>query len=220
MKKFVVIAGNIGAGKSTLVTRLADHFSWKPYYEPVTENPYLEDFYRDMRSWAYSSQLYFLSDRLSLHKSLQDYSGSVIQDRSVYEDAEIFARNLHQQGMISDRDYRVYRRIYELAVELLAKPDLVVYLKASVQTLQRQIALRARAYEAAIPDAYLQGLNELYDHWIDRWTFSPVITLDRDTLDLQDNPGDFDWALERIHEALRGDQGELFTDTPTGTDRP
>src|SRR5512143_3038898 len=132
MKKFVAVAGNIGVGKSTLVTMLCEHLGWEPFYEPVTENPYLADFYADMKSWSFHSQIFFLSHRLRAHFQLAQREGSVIQDRSVYEDAEVFARNLYLQGNIPPRDYQTYRELYETASQFLPAPDLVVYLRPSV----------------------------------------------------------------------------------------
>jgi deoxyadenosine/deoxycytidine kinase len=211
MKQHIVVAGNIGAGKSTLVRLLSDRMGWKPYYEPVSENPYLEDFYDDMSRWAFKSQLYFLSDRLGMHKQLQDYRGSVVQDRSVYEDAHIFARNLHLQGFIEKRDFQTYWRLYEVLVDLLERPDIIIYLKASLGTLKQRIARRGRDFEATIPDEYLNGLNELYEEWIGGWKLSPVLTLDMDNINFQDSDTDFDFAAGMIQDTLRGNQGELFS---------
>jgi hypothetical protein len=134
MKKFVAVAGNIGVGKSTLVSMLCDHLGWEPFYEPVAENPYLEDFYRDMRTWSFHSQIFFLTRRLHAHHMLTAHPTSVIQDRSVYEDAEIFACNLYRQGLMGERDYRSYRELYEVLTEFLPPPDLVIYLRASAHT--------------------------------------------------------------------------------------
>src|SRR3972149_9160797 len=150
MKKFVAIAGNIGVGKSTLVKMLCAEMDWDPFYEPVTENPYLADFYKDMSAWAFHSQIFFLTHRLRSHFQLAQHFGSVIQDRSLYEDAEIFARNLYIQGRIQPRDYQTYRDLYETAKQFLPPPDLVVYLRASVPTLLNRISNRGRDYERAI----------------------------------------------------------------------
>ncbi len=144
MKKFVAVAGNIGVGKSTLVTMLSDRLGWKPFFEPVGENPYLADFYRDMRTWAFHSQIFFLTRRLRIHRQMIDHPSSAIQDRSVYEDAEIFAHNLFRQGLIGERDYNSYRELYQVLIEFLPPPDLVVYLRASVSTLQERIRLRGQ----------------------------------------------------------------------------
>ncbi len=169
MKKHLVLAGNIGAGKSTLVSLLSELLGFQPYYEPVAENPYLSDFYADMERWAFQSQIFFLSHRIRTHRCLMDDPRSVVQDRSVYEDAEIFARNLHAQGRMADRDWETYHSLYRTLIGLLPAPDLVVYLRASVPTLKKRIALRGREMEAAIPDTYLEGLNRLYEDWIGRF---------------------------------------------------
>lgn len=210
MKQYIVVAGNIGAGKSTLVDMLCKHLGWKPYFEPVSENPYLEDFYADMERWAFHSQLYFLSDRLAMHKSLQDFRGSVVQDRSVYEDAGIFARNLFDQGRIGKRDFDTYWKLYSLLVDLLAPPNLVVYLKSSLDTLTARIEKRGREFEADIPLDYLRQLNGLYEEWIGAWDLCPVLTLNMDILDFQERPEDFTFVADEVDAALRGDQGELF----------
>src|SRR5512138_3079232 len=160
MKKYVAVAGNIGVGKSTLVERLSTRLGWEPFYEPVTENPYLADFYKDMDAWSFHSQIFFLTHRLQSHYDLAQHPNSVVQDRSVYEDAEIFAQNLYLQGHIAFRDYQTYRQLYETTMRFLPPPDLVVYLRASVQTLSSRITNRGRAYEQTISADYLNGLNK------------------------------------------------------------
>ncbi len=169
MKHFVTVAGNIGVGKSTLVEKLANNLDWQPYFEPVTENPYLEDFYENMKDWAFQSQVFFLSHRLRMHLDLLENPESVIQDRSVYEDAEIFAANLFHQGQMSARDNESYNKLYSLLSDMLRPPDLVIYLSASVETLQRRIASRGRDFESNIEDSYLDQLNKLYENWIDNF---------------------------------------------------
>lgn len=210
MKKYLVVAGNIGVGKSTLVEQISQRWNWKPYFEPVSENPYLEDFYKDMKRWAFHSQLYFLTDRLKTHKELQNFGGSVVQDRSVHEDAEIFVRNLHQEGSLSDRDFQTYHNLYRVMSSFLEPPNLVVYLRCSVDTLKKRIVRRGRTFEADIPDEYLENLNRLYDHWIEGYGDSPKLVIDADNLDFVLNPEDLDEILDRIEEGLRGDQGELW----------
>ena len=163
MKSYVVLAGNIGAGKSTLVSMMSERLGWEPYYEPVAQNPYLEDFYSDMRAWAFHSQVFFLTYRAQAHRALMDVPRAVVQDRSFYEDAEVFARALHVQGAMSDRDWETYRGLYRTLTTLLSPPDLVVYLRASVSTLQKRISLRGRAIETRISDEYLSSLNALYE---------------------------------------------------------
>ena len=210
MKTYVVLAGNIGAGKSTLVKMMCDRLGWEPYYEPVTENPYLEDFYRDMKRWAFHSQVFFLTYRARAHRALMDVTRPVVQDRSFYEDAEVFARALHRQGAMSDRDWDTYRGLYRTLTSLLAPPDLVVYLRASVPTLQRRIAQRARAFEASISDAYLDGLNALYEEWIGGFTLAPTLIVPSDRLDFVKDSKDLATILSTVQERLRGRQGSLF----------
>ncbi|HLA08645.1 MAG TPA: deoxynucleoside kinase [Anaerolineales bacterium] len=168
MKKFVAVAGNIGVGKSTLVEMLCARMGWEPFFEPVTENPYLADFYADMDAWAFHSQVFFLTHRLRSHYKLSQHPDSVVQDRSVYEDAEIFAQNLYLQGHIQHRDYQTYRDMYETMMRFLPPPDLVIYLRASIPTLMNRISSRGRDYERTIAPDYLQGLNNLYETWIDK----------------------------------------------------
>lgn len=210
MKKYIIIAGNIGAGKSTLVKHLCKALSWTPYYEPVSENPYLEDFYTDMKQWAYHSQLFFLSDRMTMHKELQEHGGSVVQDRSIYEDAQIFAKNLYLQGHIKKRDFETYWKMYKVAVSLLQPPDLLVYLKASIPSLESRIALRNRDFEASIPREYLKQLNRLYEEWTCDYKDSAKLILDIDDYDILHHKEDLDYIISLVEESLRGGQGELF----------
>jgi deoxyadenosine/deoxycytidine kinase len=210
MKKYIVIAGNIGAGKSTLVKLLAERLDFRPYYEPVAENPYLEDFYKDMRAWSFHSQLFFLSYRLRAHGALMDDPHSVVQDRSLYEDAEVFARNLYAQGTMSTRDWETYRGLYRTMAGLLPAPDLVIYIRASVQTLQSRIAMRGRGFEAGIPDEYLAGLNRLYESWIEGFELAPVLVVPGDRLDFVTEDGDLEAIEESVLERLRDKQGSLF----------
>lgn len=210
MKKFVAIAGNIGVGKSTLVQMLCDQMGYDPFYEPVAENPYLADFYRDMSSWSFHSQVFFLTHRLRSHFQLAQHPNSVIQDRSVYEDAEIFAQNLFRQGFILDRDYQTYRELYETAVQFLPPPDLVIYLRASVPTLLNRIARRGRDYERTITPEYLQSLNELYESWIDNFTLCPVLAVPADDLDYVEHPGHLRLIVSKVDEKLTGKEEVVF----------
>lgn len=210
MKKFVAVAGNIGVGKSTLVRKLADQMGWEPYFEPVAENPYLEDFYRDMKAWAFHSQVFFLTHRLRSHRELMDYPTSVVQDRTVYEDAEIFARNLYLQGNITERDYVTYRELFKLLVNLLNPPDLVVYLRASVETLQNRIGQRGRDIESRIQTDYLLQLNELYEEWINNFKLCPVLTVPADQLDYVANPGHLELIAQKVEDKLQGKEEVIF----------
>jgi deoxyadenosine/deoxycytidine kinase len=210
MKKFVAIAGNIGVGKSTLVQMLCAELGWDPFYEPVTENPYLADFYRDMAAWSFHSQVFFLTHRLRSHFSLAQHPNSVIQDRSVYEDAEIFARNLYMQGHIQERDYQTYRGLYETAVQFLPPPDLVIYLRASVPTLLYRIAHRGRDYERKIAPEYLESLNNLYENWIDNFTLCPVLAVPADDLDYVAHPGHLRLIVGKVNDKLIGKEEVVF----------
>jgi len=210
MKKFIAVAGNIGVGKSTLVERLCHRLGWEPFYEPVTENPYLPDFYRDMCAWGFHSQVFFLTHRLRIHQALNRVPGSVIQDRSIYEDAEVFARNLHLQGALDARDWETYAALYQSLADTLPPPDLVIYLRASVQTLQSRIAQRARSYERTIADDYLARLNRLYDEWIGGFTLCPVLTVPADDLDFVAHPLHLDLILRKVQEKLTGQEVVVF----------
>lgn len=210
MRKYLVLAGNIGAGKSTLVGLLAKRLGFRPYYEPVAENPYLTDFYADMGRWAFQSQLFFLTHRVKTHRALMDDPCSVVQDRSLYEDAEVFARNLREQGALSGRDWSTYRELYTTVADLLPPPDLVIYLRASVPTLKKRIAKRGRDFEASIPDEYLAGLNRLYEEWIDGFDRAPVLVVPGDRLDFVEESADFRAIVSTIAERLRDKQGALF----------
>ncbi len=210
MKKFIAVAGNIGVGKSTLVRLLCDRLGWKPFYEPVSENPYLADFYQDMRSWAFHSQIFFLTRRLRAHRQLLDHPTSVIQDRSVYEDAEVFAENLYRQGAMDHRDYHAYNELYHVLTEFLPPPDLVIYLRASVATLVARISSRGRGYEQAISPEYLSQLNELYEAWISRFALCPVLTVPADALDFVANPAHLDLVTGKVQEKLTGKEEVIF----------
>lgn len=198
-KKFVVtVAGNMGVGKSTLTNLLAQTWGWTPAYEAVDDNPYIADFYNDMRQWSFHSQLFFLSRRLHNYRQMLQQSGSVIQDRSVYEDAEIFARNLYERGNMSKRDFKLYRELYEEFARYLPPPDLIVYLKASVPTLIGRVQRRGRDYERDISPLYLQQLNELYNGWIEDFTICPILVIPADHIDFVKNPLHFNAIKEQI----------------------
>ncbi len=203
-KYFITIAGNIGVGKSTLVKLLTEQTGWEPVFEAVTENPYLEDFYSDMERWSFQSQLFFLSRRLRQHYDLLNSNQSIIQDRSVYEDAEIFARNLYNQGDMSERDWACYYELYETLSTLLKPPHLVIYLQASVPTLRSRIAQRGRDYEQNIPDKYLEKLNTLYESWITNFTLSPVLTINTNHLNYVEYDEHLALIWQKIDERLQG----------------
>jgi deoxyadenosine/deoxycytidine kinase len=211
MKKFVAVAGNIGVGKSTLVNKLCEKLKWEPYYEPVAENPYLEDFYSDMDTWAFHSQVFFLTHRLRSHRELLEFPASVVQDRSVYEDAEIFAKNLYLHSHISERDYGTYRKLFDLFITLLPPPDLVVYLRASVETLQARIDLRGRDIESKITADYLTQLNKLYEEWIEEFSLSPVLIVPSDDVDFVAYSGHLDLIVEKVENKLKGKEEVVFT---------
>lgn len=186
-KKFIAVAGNIGAGKTELTSFLCRKYGLTPSFEPNEQNPYLADFYKDMKTWAFRSQLFFLTHKFRLHRELERTPGTVLQDRTIYEDAEIFARNLHRQRYIDKRDWQTYQDLYQTIREALAPPDLMIYLRCPVQTLKERIRLRGREMEADIPTRYLQRLNALYEEWFERYDLSPVLVLPTDKLDYLTN---------------------------------
>jgi deoxyadenosine/deoxycytidine kinase len=203
-KYFIAVAGNIGVGKSTLTSMLSQHLQWEPFLEGVSDNPYLADFYADMEKWSFHSQVFFLARRLRHHRQLLDRPNSVIQDRTVYEDAEIFARNLYIQGAMQERDYATYTELYRAVTSILPPPNLVIYLRASVSTLKSRIQRRGRTYEQHITDAYLEKLNGLYEDWLEHFSLCPVLTIPADRLDFVANHRHLDMVAEKILERLRG----------------
>lgn len=209
-RRYVVVAGNIGAGKSTLVSLLAEHLGFIAYLEPVLENPFLKDFYANMSRWAFHSQLFFLSHRADMHRKLSEDPHSVVQDRSIYEDAEIFARNLYIQGIMAEREWCIYKALYATLAEILPHPSLVIYIRASVSTLQSRIKQRGRDFESSIPDSYLEGLNNLYEEWISSFTLAPILTLPGDSLDFVTESRDLQVILRTITKRLEDNQPYLF----------
>lgn|SRR5574341_805938 len=201
---FVAVAGNIGVGKSTLTQLVANRLGWEACYEAFEENPYLADFYQDMPRWSFHSQAFFLSRRLQQHYALLERDCSVIQDRSVYEDAEVFACNLFNQGHMTNRDWHTYCELYRTLCMLLRPPNLVVYLRASVPTLLRRIAHRGRTYEQSISADYLEQLNQLYDRWVANFTLCPVLTVETDNLNYVQHDEHLDQIVQRIHDRLHG----------------
>jgi deoxyadenosine/deoxycytidine kinase len=199
----IAIAGNIGVGKSTLTRLIADHFNWTPFYEAVDDNPYLADFYDNMRHWSFHSQIFFLSRRLRLLRHIVNHPQSVVQDRTIYEDAEIFARNLYERGNMVPRDYQVYRGLYEEYIQFLPAPNLIIYLKASVPTLLGRIQRRGRDFEQEVSPLYLQQLNELYNIWFDDFTLCPTLVIPADELDFVRSNQDFMAIAQHIEAKLR-----------------
>lgn len=210
MRHFIAVAGNIGVGKSTLVERLCARMGWEPFFEGVIDNPYLEDFYADMAAWSFQSQVFFLARRLRDLRHLMDIPRTVVQDRTVYEDAEIFARNLYLQGSIADRDWLTYQELYSAMTELLPPPDLIIYLEASVRTLSQRIARRGRNFEKEISLEYLGRLNLLYKEWISRFRRCPVLRVPADRLDFVSSEQDLNLITRKVQDKLRGDQLVLF----------
>lgn len=202
-KYFIAIAGNIGVGKSTLTTLISREMGWEPFYEAVDDNPYLADFYRDMRTWGFHSQIFFLSRRLHHHYQLMQRPNTVVQDRSVYEDAEIFACNLYRQGLMSERDYASYQELYEVVCALLPPPTLLIYLRASVETLMGRIATRGREFERNISREYLSQLNALYEEWVARFTLCPILTIPTDGMDFKQHQEDRHLIFDQVRAALR-----------------
>ncbi len=183
MKRTIAIAGNMGSGKSTLVEFLSRTYDIAPFYEPNDDNPYLADFYKDMRRWAFQSQLYFLSNKFRLHQELDRQDGVVALDRTIFEDAEIFATALHQMRKISKRDWATYLGFYHAILDAIRPPDLMIYLRCSIRTLRQRIRLRGRAMEQDVPLAYLKRLQKLYEDWIGAYSMSEVLVLETDRLD-------------------------------------
>ncbi len=185
---YLAIAGNIGSGKSTLTALLSERYGLRPIYEAVDENPYLADFYQDMKAWAFHSQVFFLAKRLRQHLEQINHTAHVVQDRTIYEDAFIFAHNLYQEGYLSQRDWNTYLALYDGIAPALRKPDLLIYVRASLPTLQAHIARRGRSYEKAIPQSYLTALNRLYEEWVAQYDLSPVLVISSDTVNFADDP--------------------------------
>ena len=210
-KIFIAIAGNIGTGKTTLTHLLSKRFGWEAHFEVVADNPYLADFYQDMARWSFPLQVFFLNHRFRAHELVTSGANSAIQDRSIYEDANIFARNLYEQGMMEERDYKNYLDLYQSMVAKLTPPDLVVYLKKSLPKLKAQIALRGRDFEKNIPDDYLANLNRYYSEWLDTYDLGNKLVIDSDDLNFVKNSSDFDLICNKIMNAL--DQKDLFLQT-------
>lgn len=200
----IAIAGNIGSGKTTLTRMLAEHFHWTPKYESVDFNPYLADFYNDMERWSFNIQIYFLNKRFLDVVEINKHEEIIIQDRSIYEDACIFAPNLHNMGLMSTRDYENYASLFSLMVSLVKAPDLLIYLRSSIPHLVGNIQKRGREYESSIRLDYLKGLNALYEQWIEGYHDGKLLILDVDKLNFEENPEDFSTICDRIEAQLHG----------------
>ena len=182
-KRFIAVAGNMGSGKSSLVGFLTARYGFESAYEPFVDNPYLDDFYADMAGWSFHSQIYFLAHKFRLHLELNDRPGTVVQDRTIYEDAEIFGTNLHKSKQMSARDYATYMEMYDSMRKVLRPPDLLIYLRCSVRAIRRRIKKRGRPSEQGIPTRYIQRLNKLYEGWIERYSMSPILIWDSERQD-------------------------------------
>ncbi|HEY1040424.1 MAG TPA: deoxynucleoside kinase [Bacteroidia bacterium] len=200
----IAIAGNIGSGKTTLTSLLAKHYKWQPHYEDADDNPYLNDFYEDMQRWSFNLQVYFLNSRFGQVQDIRTGGKTVIQDRTIYEDAYIFAPNLHAMGLMTTRDFENYFSLFKLMESLIKAPDLLIYLRASVPTLVRQIQKRGREYENAIRLDYLKRLNERYEAWISSYDSGKFIVIDVDDLNINDNPEDLGKIIRQIDSQING----------------
>ncbi|MCG8894071.1 deoxynucleoside kinase [Tenacibaculum finnmarkense] len=199
----IAIAGNIGAGKTTLTNLLAKHYDWDPHYESVDENPYLDDFYGEMERWSFNLQVYFLNSRFRQVLELRESGKKIIQDRTIYEDAHIFAPNLHAMGLMTDRDFNNYSSLFELMENLVTPPDLLIYLRADTATLLGQIHKRGRNYENAISVEYLTRLNERYEAWVSEYTKGKLLIIDVDNLDFINNKQDLKFIIDKIDAQIK-----------------
>lgn len=199
----IAIAGNIGSGKTTLTRLLSKHLGWTPHYEDVDDNPYLQSFYDDMQRWSFNIQVYFLNSRFRQVIEIRNSGKTIVQDRTIYEDAYIFAPNLHEMNLMSTRDFENYRSLFELMSKFLQPPDLLVYLRSTVPTLVNQIQKRNREYEKSIRLDYLKSLNEKYEAWISNYTIGKLLIIDVDDIDLE-KPEDLSSVIEKINGELNG----------------
>jgi deoxyadenosine/deoxycytidine kinase len=200
----VAISGNIGSGKTTLTTKLAKHYKWKPHFEDVENNPYLNDFYKEMQRWSFNLQVYFLNSRFRQIIEIKKLNKKFIQDRTIYEDAYIFAPNLHAMGLMSTRDFDNYKELFSLMDSLVEGPDLLIYLRASVPTLVEQIQKRGREYENSIRLDYLTQLNKRYEDWIENYDNGDLLIIDVDDLNFSENEEDFGVIVEKVDSKIHG----------------
>lgn len=209
-KRFVLVAGNIGVGKTSLTERLGARLNWHTAFESVADNPYLGDFYIDMLKWSFHLQVFFLGHRAEQHKKLASMQQSAIADRSIYEDAHIFARALHHLGNLNERDFVAYRRVFELVVEQLPRPDLLIYLTAPVPVLFDRIQQRGRSIETGITEDYLNLLDTFYKEWMQAFDLCPVLTIHTENLDFVHKPNHLDIVTGRILDKLAGKEDVIF----------
>ncbi len=209
-KRLILVAGNIGSGKTSLTERIGARLGWHTAYESVSDNPYLPDFYNDMRSWSFHLQIYFLGHRAQQHLDMWNDPRSAIIDRSIYEDAAIFARALHHLGNLNERDYRTYRKVFDLIIRTLPTPSLLIHLKAPVNLLLERIRQRGREIESNISADYLQLLESFYDDWMHTFDLCPVLTIRTDDLDFVNQPQHLDTVVQRIHKKLTGKEEIIF----------
>ncbi len=200
----IAIAGNIGSGKTTLTSLLSKHYKWEPHYEDVDDNPYLNDFYQDMQRWSFNLQIYFLNSRFNQILEIRKSGKDVIQDRTIYEDAYIFAPNLHSMGLMSTRDFENYFTLFNLISSLIEPPDLLIYLRASIPTLVNQIQNRGRKYENSIRLDYLKRLNERYEAWVESYNLGKILIVDADNYNFPDNSDDLSIVIDKINAELHG----------------
>lgn len=200
----IAITGNIGAGKTTLTTMLSKHYGWEAQFEDVDHNPYLEDFYSDMSKWSFALQIYFLGSRFRQVKEIRESGKNIIQDRTIYEDAHIFAENLYDMNLLAERDFRNYFSVFSLMKEFVSAPDLLIYLKSDVPNLVKKIYKRGRDYEASISIEYLSKLNQKYEKWISGYSEGKLLIIEVDELDFVEKPEDFGFILDRIDAELHG----------------
>ncbi len=200
----IAVAGNIGAGKTTLTTLLAKNMKWEPHFEDVDDNPYLNDFYEDMQRWSFNLQIYFLNSRFDQITRIRQSGKTIIQDRTIYEDAHIFAPNLHSMGLMTTRDFNNYQQLFSLMSKFVSPPDLLIYLRGSVPTLVNQIAKRGRDYENSIRIDYLKRLNERYEAWISTYELGKLLVIDIDDLNFADNQEDLGRIIDRINAEING----------------
>jgi deoxyadenosine/deoxycytidine kinase len=200
----LAVSGNIGSGKTTLTEKLAKHYGWKAEFEAVDDNPYLPDFYEDMKRWSFHLQVYFLNSRFNQLKTIQGSSDSTIQDRTIYEDAYIFAANLYKSNLLSGRDYANYKSLFDSMISHVKAPDLLIYLKADIPKLVGQIEKRGRSYETAMRIDYLKNLNSHYEEWIAGYKEGKLLIIDVNDLDFVERPGDFSFIVEKIEREIFG----------------